>query len=495
MERSTIREQVFPATHKQRGKFACYKVMERCTNPEFDNEVRKLNLHIVQPFENVEAALLTKAFLILIERHAALRTVFREEESLKQVFLPADDPRLSPEYYDLSAYEHREELCDRLWKAICLQAFNFETGPLFRCGVVQLGPNKTLAFFVINHIVADGYSAQVLRVDFKDALTFLHSKEVSKPEAPKWQPSDVFTWERENFQGEEGARRSHFWRNYLSGYNNFFLLRELGLTDSFITADISYRSLIKQQLETCIPDLQEKELERFYGNYHRGTSFVGSMYRTVVKDELMALLRSKAKNLSVTLFSLMLAGLFLLLRRFTGKTDLIVGYEGNYRSKVHQLNEVISWVGNTCFCRQHLEEFDSVAELITDIQMATIENSEKWLYPFDKVLDENDVSLEAIGALHLNYLNQQQGSIDQVAGDFLFIEGGHPPYFDIDVVIQEHIDGMRMSFGFKKDHFAPDTIRYFFNEYLLIISELAENAGALDQKPASMKTLTTKQSQ
>ncbi|MEL7005736.1 MAG: hypothetical protein AAFN93_23860, partial [Bacteroidota bacterium] len=117
---------------------------------------------------------------------------------------------------------------------------------------------------------------------------------------------------------------------------------------------------------------------------------------------------------------------------------------------------------------------------IKEVQ-AKSQQASDYNYPFDKILFNNDMSLDAIGAIHLNYLNYG-GEFDELDDDSSFSEeGDHLPYFDIDFVMKECKDGLEIICGFKTDLFTEEKIKYIMTRYMEVLENMvAQDKSLLD---------------
>src|SRR5262249_29505504 len=125
------------------------------------------------PFYNIPAALRLRGALDLgtlarcvaevARRHEALRTTFRSRGGQPVQVIAAPDPVPMPRV-DLRGLEPaaRQAEVDRLVAQEARRPFDLEAGPLWRVGVIAVGPHDHVVLMTLHHIVADGWSVGVL---------------------------------------------------------------------------------------------------------------------------------------------------------------------------------------------------------------------------------------------------------------------------------------------------------------------------------------------
>jgi amino acid adenylation domain-containing protein len=161
--------------------------------------------------------------------------------------------------------------------------FDLATGPLLRAALLRLGPEQHLLVLVLHHIVADGWSVTV----FLRELAALYAAPGPLPELPI-QYFDFARWQRQWLTGEALAPQLDYWRQALAGAPGQLAL----------PAD---------RPRPPVPD------------------FAGARIRELVPGAVTAELHREAQEGGATLFMVLLAAFDVLLGRYTGQQDLVVG--------------------------------------------------------------------------------------------------------------------------------------------------------------------------
>ncbi|MEY9877084.1 amino acid adenylation domain-containing protein [Streptacidiphilus sp. MAP12-33] len=156
----------------------------------------------------------------VVQRHEALRTVFREVDDAPVQRV------LTPEEVEAGAvFASVRVEPDRLQAKIdelCAYPFDLERGPALLVRLLRLGPTEAVLVVVVHHIAFDGWSAGPLFCDLSDAYTAR-----AAGRAPTWEPlpvqyADFAHWQRESLGSPNDAqslssRQAAFWREALAG--------------------------------------------------------------------------------------------------------------------------------------------------------------------------------------------------------------------------------------------------------------------------------------
>lgn len=157
---------------------------------------------------------LERALACLVERHEALRTVFREGRTAPcQVVLDKVRVPLAVESCT-SAPDPLAEARTRASKSVGAP-FDLRTGPLLRCTLYEIGDRNHLLVLVQHHIISDYWSLGILL----DDLSTLYAAELGRgaePETPELHYPDFAHWQRRTRDGAALDRQRDYWRERLS---------------------------------------------------------------------------------------------------------------------------------------------------------------------------------------------------------------------------------------------------------------------------------------
>src|SRR5215213_2097014 len=154
----------------------------------------------------------------IISRHEVLRTTFAEIDG-RPVQIVAPRLTLSIPVEDLSRLPQveRAERVKRTAARLREQPFDFALGPLVGAALVRLAEEEYHFWFLMHHIVSDGWSIGVLLKELSAAYEAFAAGR--RPELPKLpiQYADFAVWQRAWLQGETLDRQMKYWKERLGG--------------------------------------------------------------------------------------------------------------------------------------------------------------------------------------------------------------------------------------------------------------------------------------
>ena len=248
---------------------------------------------------DVDVAALAGALRQLEARHESLRTTFARQdgEPVQRIAPPREQGQLA--LVDLRGVAAGPAAADdgraveRLVLALAAREakrpFDLARGPLYRVVLLRLGAGEHALLFNIHHIIADAWSLEIWFRELGALYAAVRERRPS-PLAPlAVQYADYAVWQRERLSGEVLSRQMAWWREHLAGAP-----RALDLP----------------------ADRPRPKVRRGRGAIRRGLA-----YRAAPVHGLSAL----ARRHGATHFMTLLAAFELLLCRYTGQADLVVG--------------------------------------------------------------------------------------------------------------------------------------------------------------------------
>ncbi|HEX5759074.1 MAG TPA: amino acid adenylation domain-containing protein [Thermoanaerobaculia bacterium] len=246
---------------------------------------------------------LARALAEVVDRHEALRTAFVDLRGrATQRILPAVAIPLP--LLDLAALPEarREAEAEGLAVRAGEHRFDLARPPLLLAQLVRLGADEHVVVLVFHHIVGDGWSSSVLLSDLTGIYAAFAAGEPSPLSELPIQYADFAGWQRRRLAGDETARQLAGWKAALAPP-----LPVLGLPT-----------------DRPRPPVQ---------------TFRGRSETLLLPPELAGALRGLGAPEGATPFMVLLAAYALLLSRWSGQDDLIVGspIAGRDRREVERL--------------------------------------------------------------------------------------------------------------------------------------------------------------
>jgi amino acid adenylation domain-containing protein len=299
---------------------------------------------------NVET--LSRSLDAIIERHEALRATFhaRDDGPIQII-----SPRLSLSPLPLIDLRHapaatREERARHIAREEARRPFDLSRGPVVRASLLCLDEREHLLLLTFHHIAFDGWSQGVLLREFAAHYdAFDAGAQPALPEPPV-EYGDFAVWQRLRLAGEDGERQLEYWRRKLA---NAPPPREL------LPAP-------------CDPG---------------GRAARGAEYVVLVPPSLAHRLASLCRGGGATMFMALLATFYVLLHRYTGEDDLIIGapVAGRTREEVEPL---IGCFINTLALRTDLSGDPSFRELLRRVRASTLEAYTHQEVPYERIVEE-----------------------------------------------------------------------------------------------------------
>ena len=240
----------------------------------------------------LEIAALERTLAHLVERHESLRTSFASTDGVPMQVISKRLEVALP-LVDLSelAQSERESEARRLLREETRRPFDLAHGPLIRALLLRLAEQEHILLIAMHHIITDGWSVGVMHREFMDLYEAFASGKPSPLPELKIQYGDYAVWHRQWFQGDVYQSQLAYW---------------------------------KDQFKTLPPPLElPTDHPRPLSQAHK--AFRGSKRKLAVSKELTQQLKDLCQKEEATLFMVLLAAYQVLLHRYTGEEDIVVG--------------------------------------------------------------------------------------------------------------------------------------------------------------------------
>jgi amino acid adenylation domain-containing protein len=299
----------------------------------------------------LEADAMERSFAELVRRHETLRTGFvTVEERPMQVVALAASFRL--ERVDLRevAPAERERETRRLLARMSETPFELEKGGLLRAALLRLGEEEHVLGMVMDHIISDAWSMGVLIGELITLYrAFAEGRPSPLPEL-EIQYVDFAQWQREHLSGAVLDEQLAYWRRRLAG----------PLPALELPADRPR------------PSVQSSR---------------GASEPFTLTAELAEALREFGRRHGATLFMTLLAAFELLLHRYTGQEDILVGtpVAGRVRPETEPL---IGLFINTLVLRTDLSGDPTFSELLGRVRETALGAQAHQEVPFEMLVGE-----------------------------------------------------------------------------------------------------------
>jgi len=298
---------------------------------------------------NVQA--LEQTVSAIVERHESLRTHFAMVDGKPvQIIAAANAFQITIE--DISTLDEksqREQVLAEMRRA-AQEPFDLASGPVFRMKALKLSANDHVLVRVFHHIVWDAWSWSIFDHELAALYGAFTAGQENPLEALPVQYADFALWQREWLNDEVLQGQVAYWKNQLAG--------------------------ISEQLELA-KDRPRRPLQ----------TFAGDMCHVSLPAESALQLKGLAQTSNATLYMTLLSAFSVLLQRYSGQDDIVVGSPIANRQEA-SLEQMIGFFVNTLPMRVQVRPERSFRDLLSDVRNTTLAAYLHQDVPFEKLVEE-----------------------------------------------------------------------------------------------------------
>lgn len=327
--KKAIQKEYYPVSHEQRRIFAVHHLA---------NDNISYNIPVIMMVEgNLDKARLENAARKLGERHEALRTSFEviNGELVQRI---CDHNVLFIEYAD-SEGKSLEQLADGF-----IRPFDLKKAPLVRMKLVNLENEHYLFMLDIHHIIADGTSSGIILNEFFNLIEDRKLPELNTAY------KDYSEWQRGNSAEEATKAQEHYWLDVFSG-------------------DIPVLNMVTDF------------------NRPSEQSYEGRVLEFSIGRELVSGFKKVLAAKGVTLYMGLLAVYNVLLSKYTGQDDIIIG--SPIAGRLHtELENVVGMFVNMLPMRNYPNAGKTFNEFMDEVKYNSLKAFENQSYRFEELIEK-----------------------------------------------------------------------------------------------------------
>jgi amino acid adenylation domain-containing protein len=393
----------------------------------------------------LQPALLERALNEVVARHESLRTTFASEAGVpKQVVTPALKIPLPLE--DLAALpaDAREVRLAKLLAEAASVPFDLKEGPLIRACLVRLAPDDHVFLVNTSHIVTDGISVGIIFGELSKLYAAYASGQPSPLPPVAIQYADYALWQKDFLRGPELERLMTYWRERLAGE----------LPPSELPADRPR------------PPVRSG----------RGSRLRARLLQREGAEALAALCRQE----KTSSFSGLLAAFAVLVQRYTGQDDVLLGSPFGNRSRT-EIEESVGFYAATVVLRLDLagDPTPTFRELCGRARQVIAGAAAHQDVPFEKIVEvlkpARAASANPFFQIMIGYLLAPEMAFELPGVTITPVDAPHgDSMFDLLVQLEEARDGLVGYFTYSSDLYDAETVaRYVANLQHLIAAAVA----------------------
>ncbi|MFC1759599.1 SDR family NAD(P)-dependent oxidoreductase [Planctomycetota bacterium] len=335
---------------------------------------------------HIDIASMERAFELLFKRHPMLDVTFSDSDGQPKQryrrdggvdFREHDTIALTKEQLDALLVEHTN------------RPFDLENGPVIRLELFRTVDGH-VALLTMHHIISDAWSVTVLVKDLIESYFSIRSGL-----APQLAPisigfEDFVAWEQEHLASDAGEQMRTYWQQHIDGAPHN----------------------IELPTDHPRPAIQ---------------SFRGGTLGFKLDDDLTHQVLQTAAQQNVTLFTLLLSAYDVLLHRYTGQSDFLVGcpMAGRQHS---ELRQSVGYFVNPVTLRSRVDDDPTFANYLRRTKETVSGGLENQQYPFKRLVQEaggaRDTSRSPLFQVAFS-MERIPGFDEQGIAVFLIGEGGY----------------------------------------------------------------------
>ncbi len=404
----------------------------------------------------LDEAALVRSLEEVLARHEIIRTIFEEVSGApRQRSLPVAPLPLVRVELSERAPEEREAELRGLVLAEAGRPFELHRGPLLRATLFRLGAREHVLLLVMHHIISDGWSMGVL---VREVATLYRAFATGQPSPLPPLPlqyADFAAWQRGAARQQVLEAQLDWWKRQLAGAP----------------------AVLELPTDHPRPPVR---------------TFRGGAEARVLPRPLVEALTALGKREGSTLFMVLLAALQVVLQRYSGQHDVLVGSPIAGRTR-HELEGLIGFFINTLVLRADLSEdpgFDRHLQRVRETALGAYAHQD---FPFERLVEElrPERDLRTTPLFQVMFaLQNMPTAVVELAGlelEPLEVDSGHVQ-FDLTWLAVETADGLKLKLHYNHALFLPETAARMLDSFRAVLEAVVrEPAQRVSRLPLMLE--------
>jgi amino acid adenylation domain-containing protein len=376
-KKPTVKEQAaYIDSHQKEGANLILPAPVQAYYPQSSSQKRLFLLHQIEGSENsyniprafrikgnIDIAKLEQCFTTLITRHEALRTAFEMKDGMPVQIIKTNLP------FSIGYTKAEPAAQEQLIRSF-IRTFDLSAPPLLRAHVLDAGSEQWF-LFDMHHIISDGISSAV----FMEELMQLYNGEQLEPLTIQYK--DVAVWQNNYLASDHIKEQENYWLQQFA------------------------QEVPVLSLQTDYPRPAQK-------------SFNGKRKYIALTENVSRQLDKLATKLDCTTNHLMLAAFKVLLYKYAGSEDMVVGTPVAGRTRA-ELDKVLGVFINTLALRSFPSGNKTFKNFLAEVKQTSVDALKNQEYPFELLIDQlngkRDMSRNPLFDIMFSFLQNDQSDI------------------------------------------------------------------------------------
>jgi surfactin family lipopeptide synthetase A len=381
----------------------------------------------------------------VVSRHDILRTRFPAVNG-EPVQLIQPEFELNVPSHDFTALPSsaRDAKVREMIDHLTHEPFALDRLPLVRARLVKVGEQERLFVVVMHHIISDAWSIGILMSELGQAYRSKVQGEPLTLRGGGLQYADYARWQRKSVKGDLFERQVEYWKQRLGGR----------------------RAVTEIEAEHGRPLVPE---------------YKGRRQSKPLGRDLTNGLRRLARGEAATVNMVMVAGLKVLLARYSGQEDVVIGTAVSSRVR-KEFEGVIGMFVNTVVMRSDLGGNPSFREVIRRVKEEGIKALANQDVPFERVVEEvvtrRDVRRNPIFGVMFVMQNwgRRVERMGAAIGELIEVES-RTSKFDLLVEAEEREEEIRISMEYDVGLYGERKMKQVLGHYEKVLEEMVRDGG------------------
>jgi amino acid adenylation domain-containing protein len=413
--------------------------------------------HAVRIKSSINASLLKKAMEVIVQRHPILRTTYSDFKGKMIKTVQKTNPPSCFYFEEKDATSFKKEELEKYFTEKCEEPFDLERGPIIKGFLIRVSSTYSIFLLSVHHIASDFVTLEIIQKELGEVYTCIKNGKGIKLAVPALKYTDFAKQEARFLSSNNIKTLREYWINILSG--------DLPVLN--LPIDKPQPKIVNQK---------------------------GKLVRFNINKDLTSKVQQLAATCHTTPYRLFMAAYYLLLHRYTGQSDIIVGSPVSLRERTN-FQDTVGYFVNMLPFRLNLNNNPSFTELLSRVHNIILEGLKNAKYPFSRTVAElqpdRDLNRSPIFQTSFTMLKSNDESL---AGRARFYLGGSDArlkFGELEIesleftdcasqyalsLFMEEVNGEYYSwFLYQTDLFYNSTIEQMAGHFTNILSEVTEN--------------------
>ena len=372
-----------------------------------------------------------KVFSRILKRHSILRTrfIFKDNDIRQQVESNVDFE--TPVFYN-----KKDEIKNIVMNFS--KPFNLEKVPLIRMEVHYIDNKETLVLMDAHHIIMDGISLNNFIIEFERLYNGDNLKNIPI------QYKDYSVWEEKYNESDDIKEKEDYWVNKFK--NSEF--EQLNLPyDYKVTASRSYKG---DRVTNIIDEKKFRKIERY------------------------------AKKIGVSPYMFFISVFYILLYKYTGQSEIILGSPIANRDK-NEMKRMVGMFVNNIVTKANINSEETFQNFLNEMREQILDDISHQPYPFDMLVKrlgiKTDNSRNPLFDVMFTYQNNQENILKLDNTETQIVEiNNNIAKFNLSLEIKPKSHTINIEYC--TDLFKKETIERLFEHYINAIDFIMNDVNA-----------------